>query len=276
MSSSSQATLHRLYKKYRDENLRRTGSGQLTYEEIPKFPYLRGEYTLDVPRPSWAPDDYKKYSFLPTRPTLFDLRNLFNQVHEHFGKQSPLTLESESKTGGVHSTRYTSPPPAFDEKEETYYIVRLRTYERKKHSGLKRVVIELLFRDSDNYLVAWRLVGEAADYKTAYWCLFTDSSTLNREGLFKNKCRQMQYTNGYLEHLEKVKIYDGVLHDAESFLRKLYADPGAEPTYDGYRIFQTLFVMFGEGPRFGPVDTHISVSLKSHSFCGCHWEWPAA
>lgn len=238
-----------------DENLRRTGPGHVTYEEIPKFPYVRGEYTRDVPRPSWAPDDYKKYSFLPTRPTPFDLRNLFNQVHEHFGKLSPFTLPSESKTGGVHSTRYTSTPPAYDEKEETYYIVRLRTSERKKHSGIERVVIELLFRDSDNYLVAWRLVSKAADYKTAYWCLFTDSRTLSRQALFKNKCRHMHYTNSYLEHLEKVKIYDGFLHDAESFLRKLYANPEAEPTYDGYRIFQTLFVMFGEGPRFGPVDT---------------------
>lgn len=160
-----------------------------------------------------ASTHYKRFNFLFTRTTLLDLRNLFNQVHEHFGRQSPLTLESESKTGGVHSTRYTSEPPVFE--EETYYIVRLRTHHRKKYSGRARVVIELLLRNSDNYLVAWRLIHEAADYKTAYWCLFTDTRTLNQKGLLKNKCKHTKYTNGYRKHLGKVKIYDKFLLDAE-------------------------------------------------------------
>lgn len=49
-------------------------------------------------------------------------------------------------------------------------------------------------------------------------------------------------------------------------MRKLYAAPAAEPTDEGYRIFQTLFVLFGEGPRFGPVDSRTFQSiLKSIS-----------
>lgn len=202
MSNPSQISLSTLYKKSIDDNLKKAGPAQQSYDEIPKFPYLslaEGEVRRQGFLPLWAPPDYKKNSFLPTKPTLFELRILLNQVHAHFERLSPLTLESQSKIGGVHSTRFPIPFPS--KVKATYYIIRVRTYHRVKYSGRERVWIEFLFSHIDNYLVAWRVIRSPSEFKTAYWCLFTDSADLNREGPLKDKCRHTQYTNAYLSHL---------------------------------------------------------------------------
>ncbi|KAM3391732.1 hypothetical protein ACQJBY_013063 [Aegilops geniculata] len=278
MSASSQAFLHAAYRRAQDDNLMKAGSAQLTYAEIPKFPYAyfnpRWKPSARIqkkPRPVWAPDDLARFSFLPTRPTVLELRNLFKQVRKHFEKLSPLTIESESKMfARAHSTRYPLRPPA-KEKEDTYYIVRMLTYQKKKFSGRDRIIIEFLFKDVDNYLVAWRVIRNFAEFATALWCVFSQTSYLNDQGVLMGRCKQTKYSHSYGTQLENVRFYEGVLEMVEDFLVELYelemedlTQPTVgrmTPTNQGNLVFETLFVLFGENPRFGPLEERTCSSI---------------
>lgn len=278
MSASSESFLHAAYRRAQDDNLMKAGSAQLTYAEIPKFPYASynprfppSQKIQDKPRPVWAPDGFARFSFLPTRPTVHELRNLFKQVREHFEKLSPLTIESESKKSAkAHSTRHPLPPPG-SEKDDTYHIVRMRTYEKKKLSGRERIIIEFLFKAADNYLVAWRVIRSFAEFETALWCLFSQTSHLNEQGVLMGRCKQTKYSHSYGIQLENVRFYEGVLEMVEDFLVELY-DLEMEdltqtnvgrmtPTNQGRLVFETLFVLLGECPRFGPLEDNTCSSI---------------
>lgn len=278
MSTSSQLYLNAVYQQAEDDSLAKAGPQQLTYAEIPKFPYASynekyppGNRTKDKPRPAWAPEDFVEHSFLSTRPSPFELRNLFKQVRNHFEKLSPVTIESESeKFDKAHSTRYPLPPPA-TEKEDTYYIVRIRTHHRFKHSLRQRVIMEFLCKHVDNYVVAWRIITCFAEFRSALWCLFTDSSSLNDKGVLKDKCNETRYSHTYTKHLESVKFYDGVLDDVEKFLTVLYRKPKLKPSKEGRLMFETIFVLLGECPRFGPLEEGVCCSIMfwNRALAGC-------
>lgn len=58
-----------------------------------------------------------------------------------------------------------------------------------------------------------------------------------------------------------VKFYDGVLEDVEKFLVALYGKHNSKPSKEGRLVFETIFVLLGECPRFGPLEEDSCCSI---------------
>ncbi|KAF7019850.1 unnamed protein product [Triticum aestivum] len=63
---------------------------------------------------------------------------------------------------------------------------------------------------------------------------------------------------------KKVEIHGEVLEDIAIFLMDLYENPSPEANDLGSLYFHTLFVLFGECPRFAPLDDSSAGSIAKH------------
>lgn len=278
--STSQTTLSTMYRDASVKAVAKASPRQTTYEDIPKFPYgYHDEEDAPKPgflwsgsqiRPAWAPKNYKdlklEHSFLPTTPNKYQLKNLFNQVRYHFNRSSPLAFEGDSAVNGAYTTRYPLPPSSPPAAKDTYYIIRMRTRGIKK-TGRPRVFFEFLFKDEDNYLIAWRVLTTPEQCKTAHWLFFRDTVIHMNDEPFKDMAQKCNYPSAYAHELQEVEIHRTVLEDIEIFLRDLYANPLQKTHAQGSLYFHTLFVLFGECPRFAPVDDNSAGSITKHQRC---------
>jgi hypothetical protein len=126
--------------------------------------------------------------------------------------------------------------------QETYHIVNIEVDSE--------VVLQLLFRQSDGYLVAFRRVSTESSSVWEGWYYFKDNITLPS---FCEEQVKMNIVSGYNQFYE-IRFGKGIVSSIVKCLLAFTQENCALRTYGEHNrglLFQTLMVFFGECQRSG-------------------------
>ncbi|XP_047068526.1 uncharacterized protein LOC124676531 [Lolium rigidum] len=226
---------------------------QTSYESVPKFPV-----PADRNIHPWLPHNQVlldrmnlENAWLPHDATRTQLSDLYKQIHQRY-----LSIKTTSFSGNVmrlgqYQLGDVPVTPPGSETETTYHTIMLRA------KGGQRV--ELLIREFDNYVIAWRVIRDDADFLTARWFAFKDTAKQIPRHLFGDVIQTL-YSSGYSDMTGRalntgISVGIQTLEEITDFLVEFDVNQGI--SIEGIRLFQTLFVIVGEAQRLGPLQNYV-------------------
>ncbi|XP_047082653.1 uncharacterized protein LOC124693229 isoform X2 [Lolium rigidum] len=186
-----------------------------------------------------------------TEPTPSDFERLYDRRLEWYKSIAVLNVPGSKYDGSEVEIPVTIDYPEEDDGREaedhSYHIVsitRAHGWNKGRHR-LERERAEIVVRQSDNYIVAFRVFKTEAERARTPWCVFADVEL----PAFFGKQIKLNYTTTHGK-LAKVRFGAHVLEDIFRFLADMQSNPHQKNTSEGKNYFVTLFVLLGEAQRF--------------------------